>query len=163
MLPSPCRPARRRAPRPAGPAQPAGAGRAARGKRLIRLAALTAALALPAAGIAAASAAPASTARSATGAGRLGADATTITSAAAFRTAAGGTAPVPAVAGAPVIRLDSPDPLSTAQCLSAIKLRCYSPVQYRVAYDLVPLQRGHHRQGPDDRHRRLVRVPDHPP
>jgi subtilase family serine protease len=59
--------------------------------------------------------------------------------AAAVRAAAGATAPIPAGAGAPVIRLGSPDPLSTAQCLSASKLRCYSPVQYRVAYDLGPL------------------------
>jgi subtilase family serine protease len=140
MLPSLRRPTRRRAARPVGPAQPAGPGRAARGKRLIRLAALTAALALPAAGLAAASASPASTAPSAGVAGHLAAGAaTTITSAAAFRAAAGATALIPAVAGAPVIRLGSPDPLSTAQCLSAIKLRCYSPVQYRVAYDLGPL------------------------
>ncbi len=142
MLPCPRRPASRRAARPEGPAQPEGAGSAAGGKRLIRLAALTAALVLPAAGIAAASApaasAPASTAPSATGTGHLGA-ATTITSSAAFRTAAGATAPIPAVAGEPIIRLGSPDPLSTSQCLSAIKLRCYSPVQYRVAYDLGPL------------------------
>ena len=124
MLPSLRRPTRRRAAQPVGPAQPAGPGRAARGKRLIRLAALTAALALPAAGLAAASAPPASRAPSASVAGHL---------------AAGATAPIPAVAGAPVIRLGSPDPLSTAQCLTAIKLRCYSPVQYRVAYDLGPL------------------------
>ncbi|MGP0027338.1 MAG: S8 family serine peptidase [Streptosporangiaceae bacterium] len=141
VLPCPRRPAprrtARRTARPEGPAQPWGAGPAARGKRLIRLAALTAALALPAAGIAAASA-PAGTAPSATRIRHLGA-ATTITSAAAFRTAAGATAPIPAVAGEPVIRLGSPDPLSTAQCLSAVKLRCYSPVQYRVAYDLGPL------------------------
>ncbi len=150
MLPSPRRPTRRRAARTAGPAQPAGPGRAARGKRLIRLAALTAALALPAAGLAAASVPPASlavasgppasTAPSGSVAGHLGAGATTtITSTAAFRAAAGATAPIPAVAGAPVIRLGSPAPLSTAQCLSAIKVRCYSPVQYRVAYDLGPL------------------------
>jgi subtilase family serine protease len=139
MPPSPRRPTRRRAPRPAGPAQPAGPGRAARGKRLIRLAALTAALALPAAGLAAASAPSAGTAPSASVAGHLGTGTTTTTSAAAFRAAAGATAPIPAVAGAPVIRLGSPDPLSTAQCLSASKLRCYSPVQYRVAYDLGPL------------------------
>ena len=140
MLPSPRRPTGRRAQRPAGPAQPAGPGRAVRGKRLIRLAALTAALALPAAGLAAASTPPAGTAPSASAAGHLGTGAaTTITGAAAFRAAAGATAPIPAVAGAPIIRLGSPDPLSTAQCLSAVKLRCYSPVQYRVAYDLGPL------------------------
>ena len=127
----------RRAARRPGAACGPRAGRP--GKRLIQLAALTAALALPAAGLAGASASPASTAPPASVGGHLGASAATITSAAAFRSAAGATAPIPAVAGAPVIRLGSPNPLSTAQCLSAIKLRCYSPVQYRVAYDLGPL------------------------
>ena len=36
-------------------------------------------------------------------------------------------------------QLQSPNPLSTAKCLAMIKLRCYSPLQYRVAYDLDPL------------------------
>ena len=53
----------------------------------------------------------------------------------------GGAAPIPAVAGAPVIQLQSPDPFSTAQCLATLKIRCYSPLQYRVAYDLNPLYR----------------------
>ena len=40
-----------------------------------------------------------------------------------------------------MIQLQSPDPFSTAQCLATLKLRCYSPLQYRVAYDLNPLYR----------------------
>ena len=40
-----------------------------------------------------------------------------------------------------MIRLQDPNPLSTARCLQTIKLRCYSPAQYRVAYDLNPLYR----------------------
>jgi len=38
-----------------------------------------------------------------------------------------------------MIQLQSPSPLSTARCLATIKLRCYSPLQYRVAYDLAPV------------------------
>jgi subtilase family serine protease len=30
-------------------------------------------------------------------------------------------------------------PLTTSQCLAAIKVRCYSPLQYRAAYNLAPL------------------------
>ena len=135
MLPSPRRSARGRT-----------AGRLA---RLARLVALTAALTLPA-GIAAATVtsassaarAPAETVRSsaatatrATGGRPLVA---TIAGAAAF---GGGAAPIPAVAGAPVVRLHDANPVSTAMCLQTIKLRCYSPVQYRVAYDLNPLYR----------------------
>ena len=125
---------------------------------MVRLAALTAALTLPAAGIAAAPVTPAQvisaalTARHPAGASHpagpstnAGASTTaerpavsTIAGAAAF---GGGAAPIPAVAGASVIRLQDPNPLSTAKCLQTIKLRCYSPVQYRVAYDLNPLYR----------------------
>jgi subtilase family serine protease len=47
--------------------------------------------------------------------------------------------PVPAIAGSPRINLDVPTPLSTAQCLAKIKIRCYSPLQYQAAYDLKPL------------------------
>jgi subtilase family serine protease len=64
----------------------------------------------------------------------------TIASPAAFAAAAGDTAaPIPSVAGDWAVQLQSPNPLSTAKCLATIKLRCYSPLQYRVAYDLDPL------------------------
>ncbi|HEY2521378.1 MAG TPA: S53 family peptidase [Streptosporangiaceae bacterium] len=64
----------------------------------------------------------------------------TVAGPAAFAAAAGGAAtPVPSVAGQSMIQLQSPRPLSTADCLATIKLRCYSPLQYRVAYDLEPL------------------------
>jgi subtilase family serine protease len=104
--------------------------------RLGRLAALTAAFALSATGIAVAAAAPPTagppTARPAavasTVAGRIPA-------------ARGPVAPIPAIAGAPVIRLSDPNPLSTAKCLQTIRLRCYSPVQYQQAYNLNPLYR----------------------
>ena len=134
MLPSPRRSARGRA---------AGSPSARRGRlvRLAGLAALTAALTLPAAGIAAAT----GTSAPVTGGHPSGAGQTagrpvvsTIAGAAAF---GGAAAPIPAVAGAPVIRFQSPAPLSTAQCLQTIKLRCYSPAQYRVAYDLNRLYR----------------------
>jgi len=92
-------------------------------RRLARSAALITALLLPATGI--------STGMSAAG-GVAAAPGTT-------RPAAVTTAPIPAAAGAPVIRLSDPSPLSTAQCLQMIRLRCYSPVQYREAYDLNPL------------------------
>jgi subtilase family serine protease len=63
-----------------------------------------------------------------------------IASPAAFAAAAGDTAaPIPSVAGDWAVQLQSPNPLSTAKCLATIKLRCYSPLQYRVAYDLAPL------------------------
>ncbi|MBV9856477.1 MAG: S53 family peptidase [Streptosporangiaceae bacterium] len=39
----------------------------------------------------------------------------------------------------PRIPLSVPSPLTTAQCLATIKVRCYSPPQYQVAYDLRPL------------------------
>src|ERR1700760_1239628 len=38
-----------------------------------------------------------------------------------------------------MLQLQSPRPLSTSRCLATIKLRCYSPLQYRVAYNLDPL------------------------
>jgi subtilase family serine protease len=64
----------------------------------------------------------------------------TIASPAAFAAAAGDTAaPIPSVAGDWAVQLQSPNPLTTAKCLATIKLRCYSPLQYRVAYDLNPL------------------------
>jgi subtilase family serine protease len=64
----------------------------------------------------------------------------TVASPAAFAAAAGGAVtPIPSVAGQSMIQLQSPSPLSTARCLATIKLRCYSPLQYRVAYNLDPL------------------------
>jgi subtilase family serine protease len=67
----------------------------------------------------------------------------TIASPAEFAAAAGHTAaPIPSVAGDRAVQLQSPNPLSTAKCLATIKLRCYSPLQYRVAYDLDPLYAG---------------------
>ncbi len=64
----------------------------------------------------------------------------TMASPAAFAAAAGDTAaPIPSLAGDWAVQLQSPNPLSTAKCLATIKLRCYSPLQYRVAYDLAPL------------------------
>jgi subtilase family serine protease len=63
-----------------------------------------------------------------------------VASPAAFAAAAGGAVtPIPSVAGQSMIQLQSPSPLSTARCLATIKLRCYSPLQYRVAYNLDPL------------------------
>ena len=47
--------------------------------------------------------------------------------------------PIPSVAGDQAIQLQSPNPLTTAKCLATLKLRCYSPLQYRVAYGLAPL------------------------
>jgi subtilase family serine protease len=47
--------------------------------------------------------------------------------------------PIPAVASSPRINLDVPAPLTTAQCLARVKVRCYSPLQYQTAYDLKPL------------------------
>jgi subtilase family serine protease len=46
--------------------------------------------------------------------------------------------PVPDV-GQPVLSKDLPAPLSTTQCQAQLGIACYSPVQYRVAYDLNPL------------------------
>ena len=67
----------------------------------------------------------------------------TLPSPAEFAAAAGDTAaPIPSVAGDRAVQLQSPNPLSTAKCLATIKLRCYSPLQYRVAYDLDPLYAG---------------------
>ncbi|MGA2829533.1 MAG: S53 family peptidase [Streptosporangiaceae bacterium] len=154
MLPSPrrsagCRAAGRRSEgRTDGSTGAFGINGAARRGRLARLTALTAALTLSAAGIAAAATGTPATvtstaARSPAALGRTGAAShpavvRTIVGAAAF---GGGAAPIPAIAGAPVIRLQDPSPLSIAKCLQAIRLRCYSPAQYRVAYDLNPLYR----------------------
>lgn len=49
--------------------------------------------------------------------------------------------PVPAIAQNPRIQISLAAPLTTGQCLARIKIRCYSPLQYRAAYDLAPLYR----------------------
>jgi subtilase family serine protease len=46
--------------------------------------------------------------------------------------------PVPNVVGH-VAAAARPVPLSTSDCVAQIGIRCYSPLQYRVAYDLNPL------------------------
>ncbi|GAA3733563.1 S53 family peptidase [Streptomyces tremellae] len=48
--------------------------------------------------------------------------------------------PVPAVAGHQVVRGAS-GPLTTAQCEDRYGIACYTPTQYRQAYDLAPLYR----------------------
>ena len=49
--------------------------------------------------------------------------------------------PVPAV-GSPVLTKGLTAPISTTQCEAQLGIACYSPVQYRVAYDLNPLYNG---------------------
>ena len=49
--------------------------------------------------------------------------------------------PVPAVGG-PVLTKGLTAPISTTQCEAQLGIACYSPVQYRVAYDLNPLYTG---------------------
>jgi subtilase family serine protease len=97
----------------------------ARPRRAIALIALAAALALPVAGL------PAR--------GGTATEPAAAASAAAPAAATGAARPVPAVARAPAIPLQSPSPLPIAQCLAEVKLRCYTPLQYRAAYDLNPL------------------------
>ena len=49
------------------------------------------------------------------------------------------TAPVPALGG-PVLKTKQfPAPISTTDCLAQLQINCYTPLQYRVAYDLNPL------------------------
>ncbi len=45
---------------------------------------------------------------------------------------------VPAI-GHPILGKALTAPIPTTQCQSQLKIACYSPVQYRVAYDLNPL------------------------
>ena len=55
-------------------------------------------------------------------------------------------------------------PPSTAYCEQHYKIACYLPGQIEQAYGLPGAVRaGHHRRGPDDRHRRLVRLADRRP
>ncbi len=44
--------------------------------------------------------------------------------------------PVPAVVGMVNSRIVLPAPEPTSQCLTLLRIRCYTPVQYRQAYDL---------------------------
>jgi subtilase family serine protease len=114
MLPSPRRSAPRRT------------ARSARRRRLGPLAALVAALALPLP-----AAASARLAVSPAAAGHAQGQAAGPAAASASSATA-----VPSIVGAPTIRVQDPSPLSIAQCLATIKIRCYTPVQYRVAYNL---------------------------
>src|ERR1700722_2399253 len=56
-------------------------------------------------------------------------------------TAARSVAPVPAVGHPILAHKQFPSPLSTTECQAAFAppINCYTPVQYRVAYDLNPL------------------------
>ena len=49
--------------------------------------------------------------------------------------------PVPAI-GHPVLTKALTAPISTSQCQAKLGIACYSPVQYRAAYDLNPLYNG---------------------
>jgi len=48
-------------------------------------------------------------------------------------------APRPALSGPILTGKANPVPLSTSDCLAAIGIRCYTPLQYQAAYDLNPL------------------------
>jgi subtilase family serine protease len=51
--------------------------------------------------------------------------------------------PVPALSGPILVGKQLPAPISTTDCLADFGINCYTPVQYRTAYDLNPLyQRG---------------------
>lgn len=49
------------------------------------------------------------------------------------------TRPVPAVIGLVNAQVQLPNPEPTSQCLSTFGINCYSPLQYRTAYNLGPL------------------------
>jgi subtilase family serine protease len=70
--------------------------------------------------------------------------ATVAVSAASAATYVAAVRPVPDTGG-PVRdakQLPAPAPLTIAQCEAELKIKCYTPVQYRVAYDLNPLYSG---------------------
>ena len=70
--------------------------------------------------------------------------ATVAVSAASAATHVAAVRPVPDVGG-PILdseQLPAPAPLTTAQCQTELGINCYTPVQYRVAYDLNPLYSG---------------------
>ena len=50
-------------------------------------------------------------------------------------------APIPDVAGPSSVAGQLPSPISTSQCETQLGIRCYSPLQYHVAYDLNRLYR----------------------
>lgn len=50
-------------------------------------------------------------------------------------------APIPDVAGPSSVAGQLPSPISTSQCEKKLGIRCYSPLQYHVAYDLNRLYR----------------------
>ena len=67
---------------------------------------------------------------------------------------------VPAI-GHPILTKARVAPISTSDCLAMFGIPCYSPLQFRTAYDLNPLYaRGITGEGSDDHDRRLVRIPD---
>ena len=47
--------------------------------------------------------------------------------------------PVPALGGPVLIKKQDPSPLTVAQCQAKYGINCYTPLQYRTAYDLNPL------------------------
>jgi subtilase family serine protease len=51
------------------------------------------------------------------------------------------TGPVPALSGPILVGKQLPVPLSTADCQTKFGISCYTPAQYRTAYDLNPLYR----------------------
>jgi subtilase family serine protease len=61
------------------------------------------------------------------------------TGAHAVTTAARSVAPVPALSGPILVGKQLPAPLSTTDCKTDFGISCYTPVQYRTAYDLNPL------------------------
>ena len=68
--------------------------------------------------------------------------ATVAASAASAATHVAAVRPVPDVGG-PIFKSGQfPAPLTTAQCQTELGINCYTPVQYRVAYDLNPLYSG---------------------
>ena len=76
--------------------------------------------------------------------------ATVAVSAASAATHVAAVRPVPDVGG-PIRdakQLPAPAPLTIAQCQAELKINCYTPVQYRVAYDLNPLYSGQATGGP---------------
>jgi subtilase family serine protease len=50
--------------------------------------------------------------------------------------------PVPAIPGGVLEPFQFPEPMSTTDCVSEFQVACYSPTQYRVAYDLNSLYSG---------------------
>ena len=68
--------------------------------------------------------------------------ATVAVSAASAATHEASVRPVPDVGGPTFKSGQFPAPLTIAQCQAELKINCYTPVQYRVAYDLNPLYSG---------------------